>query len=52
MLKDKRRQVHMSEDEQKILDKRYEDFMSALKKKDSVLYYELKSKEIPIKESS
>jgi len=39
----------MSEDEQKILDKRYEDFMSLLKKKDSVLYYELKSneKEIP-----
>jgi len=39
----------MSEDEQKILDKRYEDFMSALRKKDSVLYFELKNneKEIP-----
>ena len=39
----------MSEDEQKVLDKRYEDFMSALRKKDSVLYFELKNneKEIP-----
>jgi len=41
----------MSEDEQKILDKRYEDFMSEIKKKNSVLYFELRSKEIPIKES-
>ena len=42
----------MTSEEQKALDKKYEDFMSALKKEDSVLYYELKSKEIPIKESS
>ena len=38
--------------EQKLLDKRYEDFMSSLKKKDSVLYYSLRAKEKPVKESS
>lgn len=39
----------MSKDEQDKLDKIYEDFMSSLKKKDSVLYYQLKNneKEIP-----
>lgn len=49
MLTGKRRQVHMSKDEQDKLDKIYEDFMSSLKKKDSVLYYQLKNneKEIP-----
>lgn len=42
----------MTSIEQKLLDKRYEDFMTSLKKKDSVLYYSLRDKEKPVKESS
>jgi hypothetical protein len=52
MLTGKRRQVHMSKDEQDKLDKIYEDFMSSLKKKDSVLYYQLRNNEVLIKEGS
>ena len=35
----------MASNDQAALDKKYEDFMSSLKKKDSVLYYQLRSKE-------
>jgi len=42
----------MTPKDQEALDKRYEDFMSSLKKKDSVLYYSLRAKEKPVKESS
>lgn len=35
----------MTPKHQAALDKKYEDFMSSLKKKDSVLYYQLRSKE-------
>jgi hypothetical protein len=42
----------MTSNDQVVLDKKYEDFMSSLKEKDSVLYYQLRSKEKPVKESS
>lgn len=41
----------ITDQEQKSLDKMYEDFMANLKTTSSVLYYQLRSKEIPVKES-
>ena len=40
----------MTPKDQEVLDKRYENFMSSLKKKDSVLYYTLRGREKQIKE--
>jgi hypothetical protein len=41
----------MTPKDQELLDRKYEDFMSSLKEKDSVLYYSLRDKEKPVKES-